>query len=69
VRRYLLDTGPAQDFINRRNGIQERADAERHRGNRIGICMPVLGELWSAVEEASRVTATCSGCIWPCRGW
>jgi tRNA(fMet)-specific endonuclease VapC len=55
VRRYLLDTGPAQDFINRRNGIQERADEERHRGNRIGICVPVLGELWSGVEcSASR---------------
>jgi tRNA(fMet)-specific endonuclease VapC len=55
LRRYLLDTGPAQDFINRRNGIQERADEERHRGNRIGICVPVLGELWSGVEgSASR---------------
>jgi tRNA(fMet)-specific endonuclease VapC len=50
MRRYLLDTGIAQDFINRRHGILERADKERHRGNRIGICAPVLGELWSGVE-------------------
>jgi tRNA(fMet)-specific endonuclease VapC len=50
MRRFLLDTGPAQDFINRRHGVPERADAERHRGNRIGICVPVLGELWSGVE-------------------
>jgi tRNA(fMet)-specific endonuclease VapC len=50
VRRYLLDSGIAQHFINRRHGIVERADSERHAGNRIGICTPVLGELWSGVE-------------------
>ena len=50
MRRFLLDTGPAQDFINRRGRVQERADEERHRGNRIGICVTVLGELWSGIE-------------------
>jgi tRNA(fMet)-specific endonuclease VapC len=51
----LLDTGIAQDFINHRNGVRERADLARHEGNRIGICTPVLGELWSGVEgSASR---------------
>jgi tRNA(fMet)-specific endonuclease VapC len=50
MRRYLLDSGIAQDFINRRHGVVERVDEERHRGNRIGICPPVLGELWSGVE-------------------
>jgi tRNA(fMet)-specific endonuclease VapC len=55
MTRYLLDTGIAQDFINRRHGILERADAERRGGNRIGICTPVLGELWAGVEgSASR---------------
>jgi tRNA(fMet)-specific endonuclease VapC len=55
VRRYLLDTKPAQDFNNNRNGVRERVDAERHQGNRIGICTPVLGELWAGVEgSASR---------------
>jgi len=55
MRRYLLDTGPAQDFNNNRNGIRERADAERHQGNRIGIGTPVLGELWAGIEgSASR---------------
>jgi tRNA(fMet)-specific endonuclease VapC len=55
MSRYLLDTGIAQDFMNRRNGVLERADAERHRGHRIGICTPVLGELWSGIEgSASR---------------
>ena len=48
--RFLLDTGPAQQFINNRNGVRDRAELERRRGNRVGICMPVLGELWSGVE-------------------
>jgi tRNA(fMet)-specific endonuclease VapC len=47
MRRFLLDTGIAQDFINRRHGVVERSDAERRAGNRIGICTPVLGELWA----------------------
>ena len=53
MRRYLLDTGIAQDFINHRNGVRERADAVRKEGNRLGICTPVLGELWSGVEGSS----------------
>jgi len=55
VTRYLLDTGPAQDFIDGRRGMRERTDAVRQRGGRIGICVPVLGELWAGVEgSASR---------------
>jgi tRNA(fMet)-specific endonuclease VapC len=50
MRRYLLDTGITQAFINRRDGVRERVDAERHEGNRIGICTPVLGELWAGIE-------------------
>jgi tRNA(fMet)-specific endonuclease VapC len=50
MKRYLLDTGIAQAFINRRHGILERVDAKRREGHRIGICVPVLGELWSGVE-------------------
>ncbi len=43
MRRFLLDTGPAQHLINRRHGMLERVDEQRHLGNRIGICVPVLG--------------------------
>jgi tRNA(fMet)-specific endonuclease VapC len=50
MRRCLLDTGIAQDFVNRRNGVPERVDKARREGSRIGICTPVLGELWSGVE-------------------
>lgn len=55
IRRYLLDTGIAQDFQDDRFGVRARADAERKLGHRIGICVPVLGELWSGAEgSASR---------------
>jgi tRNA(fMet)-specific endonuclease VapC len=52
-RHYLLDTGIAQDFQANRGGIRERAIAVRKDGHRIGICVPVLGELWSGVECSS----------------
>ena len=52
-RHYLFDTGIAQDFQARRGGIRERAIASRKNGHRIGICVPVLGELWSGVECSS----------------
>lgn len=52
-RLYLLDTGIAQDFQARRRGVRERAIGLRKDGHRIGICVPVLGELWSGVECSS----------------
>jgi tRNA(fMet)-specific endonuclease VapC len=55
MRRYLLDTGIAQDFVSGRNGVRERASVERRHGHRIGVCVPGLGELWAGVEgSASR---------------
>jgi tRNA(fMet)-specific endonuclease VapC len=55
IRRYLLDTGIAQDFQDDRHGVRARVDTQRHLGHRIGICHPVLGELWSGIEgSASR---------------
>ena len=48
--RYLLDTGIAQEFISRSTKVVQRVDAAQHAGNRIGICTPVLGQLWSGVE-------------------
>lgn len=52
-RHYLMDTGIAQDFQAGRGEIRARAIAHRKSGHRIGICMPVLGELWSGVECSS----------------
>jgi tRNA(fMet)-specific endonuclease VapC len=53
IRRYLLATGIAQDYQAGRGSIRARAIAHRKSGHRIGICVPVLGELWSGVECSS----------------
>lgn len=53
MRRYLLDTGVASDYLNRRHGICERARTELTCGNRVGICIPVLAELWYGVEYST----------------
>jgi tRNA(fMet)-specific endonuclease VapC len=53
MRRFLLDTGAASDFIHRRRGVFARGRQEALRGNRIGICVPVLGELWDGVEYSA----------------
>ncbi len=52
-RHDLLDTGIAQDDQARRSGVRERAIAQRQAGHRMGICVPVLGELWSGGECSS----------------
>lgn len=72
-RRYLFDTGIAQDYQAARGGVRARAIAERKNGHRIGICVPVLGELWSGVEcsssrernQASLRHALSTLLIWP----
>jgi tRNA(fMet)-specific endonuclease VapC len=51
--RYLLDTGIASDYINRRHGVFERARAEVTNGNPIGIGLPVLAELVAGVEKSA----------------
>ena len=52
-RHYLFDTGIAQDYQAKRGEVRERAIEKRKLGHRIGICVPVLGELWSGVECSS----------------
>jgi tRNA(fMet)-specific endonuclease VapC len=53
MRRFLLDTGIAGDFINRRRGIFERARFEVSRGNPVGVGIPVLAELAYGVEQSA----------------
>jgi tRNA(fMet)-specific endonuclease VapC len=52
VKRYLLDTGIMGDFINRRRGVDRLAAEARTRGDRVGTCWPVIGELWFGVERS-----------------
>ncbi len=55
MRRFLLDSGIASDFIGRRRGVFEQAREEIAQGNRIGIGIPVLAELVFGIEgSASR---------------
>jgi tRNA(fMet)-specific endonuclease VapC len=53
VTRYLLDSNAANDYINRRLGVYERACAEVAKGNPVGISMPVLAELLAGYERSS----------------
>ena len=52
MRRFLMDTGIAGDFIDRRRGVFERAQDEVSRGNPVGIGVPVLAELVYGVEQS-----------------
>ena len=45
-----MDTGPAQQLFNKHETVWKHATLRRKRGDIIGICVPVLGELWSGVE-------------------
>jgi tRNA(fMet)-specific endonuclease VapC len=45
MRLFILDTGIAGLYLDRKRGVFERAAAEVTRGNRVGIAVPVLGEL------------------------
>jgi predicted nucleic acid-binding protein len=42
MRRFLLDTGSAGDYIHRRRGVYERAREAVAEGHRVGIGLPVL---------------------------
>ena len=37
MKRYIIDSGIAGDYMNRRHGVYERAKAEQKRGNKIGM--------------------------------
>jgi tRNA(fMet)-specific endonuclease VapC len=50
VTRFLLDSGIASDYVNRRHGVYDRARAEVAKGNLIGIGVPVLAELTAGIE-------------------
>jgi tRNA(fMet)-specific endonuclease VapC len=53
VTRYVLDSGIASDFINRRGLVPHRVRTARVAGNRIGIGTPVLGELIAGIDQSN----------------
>lgn len=52
MTRFLLDTGIASDYVNRRSGVYERAQRETAKGNVVGIGIPVLAELAAGIEHS-----------------
>lgn len=50
--RYLLDSGPAFDYLFKRKGIDARVGALRQDGCKVGICVPVLGEIVGGLEAS-----------------
>lgn len=50
MRRFLLDTGTAGAFINHRQPVRGRAEAETARGNVVGLSIPGLAELRYGAE-------------------
>ncbi len=53
MTRFLLDTGTAGDYINRRRDVYAQARAAVAQGHRVGIGLPVLAELWYGVENSN----------------
>ncbi|MBX9584935.1 MAG: type II toxin-antitoxin system VapC family toxin [Gemmataceae bacterium] len=49
-RRYLLDTGPAQDYLFDRRGVPGRVKRARSAGAKVGTCTPALGEVVAGLE-------------------
>jgi len=54
VRRFILDTGTAGLYLDRKHGVFERAEAELAKGNRVGIAAPILGELAFRAEGSPK---------------
>lgn len=52
MTRYLLDTGPAGDFIHRRDEIFEKIRSLSADGHKFGTTPIVIGEIWAGVENS-----------------
>lgn len=52
MRLFLLDTGIASDFVNRRNPVDDRVREAFQHGDRVGLGTPVLGELRGGIEHS-----------------
>jgi tRNA(fMet)-specific endonuclease VapC len=50
MKRLMLDTGVASDFIIRRRNVHEKVREAASRGINVGIALPAIGELFAGVE-------------------
>jgi tRNA(fMet)-specific endonuclease VapC len=54
VTRFILDTGIAGLYLDRKRAVFERAEAEVAKGNKLGIAVPVLAELAFRAEGSPK---------------
>lgn len=50
MRKYLLDSAPAQAFMHGLSPVRERSNNLSQTGAKIGICIPVFAELMGGIE-------------------
>ena len=51
MKRWMLDSGIANDLMNKREPVESRVRAALARGDHVGIATPVLGELRAGIEN------------------
>jgi len=54
MRRYVLDTGIAAMYMDRRSHVYERAKREQAAGNLVGISSQILSELATRAEGGKK---------------
>lgn len=54
LSRYLLDTNHLSAYLDRQAVLEQRIDAGLRRGDRFGICLPVLCEYRAGIRLGSR---------------
>lgn len=55
MKKLILDSGIVSAYMNRRDGVFEKLQAEVRLGVRIGTCVPIVAEIVSGIElSASR---------------
>ena len=52
MKRLMLDTGVAQDYVFRRSGAFQKIRETAARGIKVGIALPAIGELFAGVENS-----------------
>ncbi len=50
MRKFLLDSGPAQDFLHGISPVKDQAAMRSKAGARVGLCVPVLTEMLGGIE-------------------
>ena len=66
MTRYLLDSGIASAYINRRSGVYERAQTEVKMATCSESVYPYWLNSFRESNEVAAANATCEVCGWYC---